>query len=91
MPVTKSAKKQLRQSLKKRARNFPLRSKVKTYVKKELQFIKDGKLEEAEKFLREAYKTIDTALKNNLIHRNNAARKKSKLAKALSAAKAKKK
>lgn len=47
--------------------------------------IKDGKLEEANKFIAHAYSVIDTACKKQLIHPNNAARKKSRLAVALNA------
>lgn len=73
----------MRQSIKRRLRNFPVRSEMKTYMKKELKLIKEGKIEEAKKLLSEAFSVIDMACKKNLIHRNNAARKKSLLAKAL--------
>lgn len=85
MPVIKSAKKQMRQSLKRRERNYPVRSELKTLVKKELGLIKDGKLEEALKFLPSVYSMIDTACKKNIIHSSNAARKKSRVARALNA------
>lgn len=83
MPVIKSAKKQMRQALKRRERNFPLRHEVQTLLRKELKYIKDGKMDEAAKFLPTVYSTIDTACKKHLLHPNNAARKKSQLALAL--------
>jgi small subunit ribosomal protein S20 len=83
MPIIKSAKKQLRQNKKKRARNFPVRSELKTTYKKALTLIKEGKLEEAKKFLPFAYKIIDMAAKKNLLHPKNAAHKKSRIALAL--------
>ena len=83
MPIIKSAKKRLKQNRKNRARNFPLRSELKTCVKKELTHIKDGNLEEAQKFMPYTQKIIDMACKKNIIHQNNAARKKSRLARAL--------
>ncbi|MFA6305531.1 MAG: 30S ribosomal protein S20 [Candidatus Gracilibacteria bacterium] len=89
MPVIKSAEKQMRQSLKKRDRNTPLRSELKSVFKKALKLLKDGQVAEAEKFMTKAYSVIDTAAKKNLIHKNNAARKKSRLAKNLATAKAK--
>ncbi|MCK9185947.1 30S ribosomal protein S20 [Candidatus Gracilibacteria bacterium] len=89
MPVIESAKKQMRQSLKKRERNTPVRTELKSVFKKALLLIKEAKFEEAEKFLTKAYSVIDTAAKKNLIHRNNAARKKSRLAKTLATAKGK--
>lgn len=86
MPVIKSAKKQMKQSAVKKSRNLSMRSKMKTMIKKEFLFIKEGKIEEAVKLLPQVYSTIDTACKKNIIHRNNAARKKSRLAVALSGA-----
>lgn len=83
MPVIKSAKKQMRQALKRRMRNAPWRNEVKTVFKKQLQFIKDGKVEEAVKFMPTVVSVIDMSLKKNLLHKNNAARKKSRLALAL--------
>lgn len=80
MPIIKSAKKRVRQGKKRRDRNFPVRTKMKTYMKKVLEAVKDGKKKEAEEALNKAYKIIDTAAKKNIIHKNNAARKKSMLA-----------
>ncbi|PKL36725.1 30S ribosomal protein S20 [Candidatus Peregrinibacteria bacterium HGW-Peregrinibacteria-1] len=85
MPIIKSAKKRMIQNIKRRDRNFPLRSKLKTLMKKELTFIKEGKLKEATEFLPQVYSTIDTAAKKKIIHTNNAARKKSRIAQALNA------
>ena len=73
----------MKQNLKRRARNFPVRSELKTLVKKELTLIKDGKLDEAVKFMPKVFSIIDTACKKNIIHPNNAARKKSRVARAL--------
>jgi len=83
MPIIKSAKKQMQQSRKKRARNFPIRSELKTTYKKALDLIKEGNIEEAKKFLPFAYKIIDMAAKKNIIHDKNAAHKKSRIARAL--------
>ena len=89
MPVIKSAKKQLKNSLKRKARNYPLRREAKTVVKKFLELVKDGKLDEAKKMMPEAYKVIDMACKKHIIHKNNASRRKSSLARALNTAEAK--
>ena len=83
MPIIKSAKKQLRQNKKRRARNSPVRNELKTTYKKALTLIKEGKLEEAKTFLPFAYKIIDMAAKKKLIHNKNAANKKSRIALAL--------
>lgn len=85
MPIIKSAKKQMRQSLKHRAHNAPIKSELKTTYKKALTLIAEGKIEEVKKFLPFAYKVIDMAAKKNMIHKNNAARKKSNIAKGLNA------
>ena len=85
MPVIKSAKKQMRQALKRRARNAPWKSEIKTVFKKQLEFIQEGKVEEAVKFMPKVVSVIDMALKRNLLHKNNAANKKSRLALALNA------
>lgn len=73
----------MRQNVKRRERNVPVRSELKTLFKKQLIFIKNGQAEEAVKFMPKVYSIIDMACKKNLIHPNNAARKKSRLAKAL--------
>ncbi|MBI5755222.1 30S ribosomal protein S20 [Candidatus Peregrinibacteria bacterium] len=86
MPIIRSAKKALRQSLKKRERNRETLSKMKTYMRKVLDSVKSGSREESEKCLRQAYIVIDKALKKNMIHKNNAARKKSRMARVVAKA-----
>ncbi|MBD3156526.1 30S ribosomal protein S20 [Candidatus Peregrinibacteria bacterium] len=83
MPIIKSAKKRVKQAKKRQERNYPLRSLMKTHMKKVLTAAQEGKKEEAEKALPQAYKVIDTAAKKNIIHKKNAANKKSKLARAI--------
>jgi small subunit ribosomal protein S20 len=81
MPIIKSAKKRMRQNKVHRARNFMLRSTLKTHIKKVMESVKAGEKEAAQKDLQVAYSIIDTAAKKNIIHENNAARKKSRLTK----------
>ena len=76
----------MKQNRVRRARNFPVRSEMKTMLKKGLTLIKEGNLEEAKKLMPKVYSVIDTACKKNILHPNNAARKKSRLAKALNEA-----
>ncbi len=83
MPIIKSAKKRVKQAEVRRQRNYPLRSLLKTNVKKVLLAAAKGSKEEAEKLLPIAYKTIDTAAKKNIIHRKNADNKKSRLARVI--------
>ena len=86
MPNIKSAKKRVLVNDKKTDQNKNIRSAVKTAIKKVDAFIKEGKLEEAKAALNDAYKVIDQAASKNIIHDNNAANKKAKLAKKLDAA-----
>lgn len=81
MPITKSAKKALRQSLKRRGRNIQKKTKVKSLVKEVRNLISQKKIEEAKKLLPQIYKILDKAAKTGLIKRNAATRKKSRITK----------
>ncbi len=83
MPVIKSAKKRMRQNIKRHTRNLPVKSKMKTMFKKGLLLAKEGKTGELTKLMPEIFSIVDTAVKKNLLHENNASRKKSRLSKAL--------
>ncbi len=86
MPIIRSAKKQLRQSITRRLRNNQSRRKLKDALKEFVTLVKQGKKSEAAATLPKAYKIIDTAAKKHLIHTNNANRKKSGLAKMVATA-----
>lgn len=78
MPHYKSAFKRLRQQEKRRLYNKSNRSKMKTFIKK----VRSAKSkEEALQNLNAAYSVIDKLAKKGIIHKNNAARKKARLAK----------
>ncbi len=84
MANTKSAEKRIRSNERKRLRNQAYRSRAKTMVKKaELSIISGNPSEEA---VREAMRTLDKAASKGIIHQNNAARRKSRLAAKLRAA-----
>lgn len=83
MPIIKSAKKRVRQDKKKTIRNSKTKSMMKTSMKKVLEDVKNSDLEAATKNLQVAYKLIDTAAKKNIVHKKNAAHKKSKIARAV--------
>jgi small subunit ribosomal protein S20 len=80
MPHTKSAKKRLRQTQKRRLRNRATKKAIKTQVKKVLATAKTGNLDELRKELNTAAKKLDKAAAKRVIHPNLAARKKSQLA-----------
>lgn len=87
MPITASAKKALRQTKRRRARNLVKSRAYKSAVKKYKGLVAAKKLDEAKIALREAYRALDKAAKTNVIARNKASRLKSRLAKLLSKSK----
>jgi small subunit ribosomal protein S20 len=88
MPNNPSAAKRMRQEQKRRLRNRMVKSIVKTNITKARQAIASGV--DAEMAVRAAVSELDRAAKKGVIHRNNAARRKSRLMKQLNAALAKK-
>ena len=79
MPITKSAKKAIRVSARKKAVNDQRKRAMKEIIKKIEKLAKTDK-KEAAKLLTAAYQAIDKAAKIGVIKKNNAARKKSRLA-----------
>ncbi len=79
MPITKSAKKALRVSDKKRVFNLRRKKGVETAVKELKRLVKEKKVKEAEAVLPKVYKAIDKAAKGNTITKNTASRKKSRI------------
>jgi small subunit ribosomal protein S20 len=83
MPHTKSAKKRLRQTEKRRERNRAAKKAVKTQIKKVLQAAKSGTAEQLQQEYNLAAKKLDKAAAKRVVHPNLAARKKSQLSKLL--------
>jgi len=75
----KSAKKRARQAEKRRRHNAGLRSMVRTYIKKVVLAIESGNKETAQKAYLEAVPVIDRMVTKGIIHKNKAARHKSRL------------
>lgn len=82
MPNIKSAKKRVTLSAKNAEKNKAVRSAIKSAVKKANAAIAD-KAPDAAEAVKAAVKKIDHAATKGLIHKNNAARKKSSLVKGL--------
>ena len=80
MPNIKSAKKRVLIAEERNARNKAQKSALKTNIKKFDAAVTEGNREAAETAYKVAVKTVDKASVNGLIHKNNAARKKSALA-----------
>lgn len=87
MPNIKSAIKRVTVNEKKNLENRMIKSKISTTVKKFKNEAKNNNLEVAEKLLSEVFSLLDTASKDNVIHKNNANSKKATLAKILDNAK----
>jgi len=66
-------------------RRLPYKTYMKTMVRAMTDLVKEGKQKEAEALLPAVYKSIDTAAKKFIIHRNTAARKKARMAKLVAA------
>lgn len=73
----------MRASAKKRVYNLRTKTKVKTAVKSVRSSLSASSKQDAIKALQEAFSAIDKAAKKNVIHKNTADRKKSRLAKAI--------
>lgn len=83
MANIKSAKKRILVTATKTARNKAMRSEVKTYIKKVEQAVSEGNKELAASALLIAESAIHKACKKGIYHKNNAARKISRLSKAV--------
>ena len=87
MANIKSAIKQIRASERRRQVNQLHRSRSRTRVKQTRILIEDGELAEAQTRLGQAASALDKAAKKGALHPNTAARRKSRLMKALNRAK----
>ncbi len=79
MALKRSAKKSLRQGIKRRARNNKRKKKIKTLIKETRFLVSEKKKGEAKKLLPDVYKALDKAAKRGVIKKNTAARTKSRL------------
>jgi len=83
MPIKESAKKELRKAAKRRVFNLARQKEMKDSLKKAKKLIANGKKDEAKKLISATYQAIDKAAQRGIIKKNAAARKKSRLMKAL--------
>ena len=79
MPNHKSAEKRVRQSEKRRAINKGHKTKVRTYIKKVRAVLESGKTDEIQQVLPVAISVIDKSVQKGVMHKNAAARYKSRL------------
>ena len=85
-PITKSAKKALRQNIKRKKENLQRKRKMKDLIKEVKSLVSEKKIEKAKKLLPSLYKTLDKATKKGLLKKNTANRKKSRITKSLQSA-----
>ena len=89
MPNIKSAAKRMRQAARRRQRNRSVKAELKTEVRKVRDALSTGNAQAGQDHLRSAAKALDQAAAKGVIHRNKAARLKSRLAGHIRAAKGK--
>ena len=85
MANIESAKKRARQSEQQRQHNASLRSEFRTAVKNVKKAIETGDKDAAAGLLKDAFSTIDSIADKDIIHKNKAARHKSRLSAAIKA------
>ena len=84
MPITQSAKKALRQNKRKRVLNVKYLVNIRILTKQLKKFAQENKLAEARALLPKVYQALDKAAKKDVIKKNTASRKKSRIASSLS-------
>ena len=80
MPITKSAKKALRGSLRRHAQNLVRSQTYKNVLKETRALVGVGKIEDAKKLLPALQKALDKAVKTGVIKKNKSSRLKSRVA-----------
>ena len=81
MPNIKSSVRSVKTDAERNARNSAVKSAIKTVSRRLRESAKDGSQEVAAETLKKASSLIDKAAKKGVLHKNTAARKKSRLAK----------
>ena len=85
MANTAQARKRARQAIKQRAHNASLRSTLRTAIKKIIKAVEGGDKADAQSAFNENISVIDRIADKNIIHKNTAARHKSRLSSAIKA------
>lgn len=86
MPNLKSSQKIVGTAARRKSRNRAARSTLKTYITKSENLISEGDLDAAKVVVTQTSSTLDKAARKKIIHRNKAARHKSRLARKLNQA-----
>ena len=88
MAHTLSARKRVRRTQSRTLRNKSIRSQYKTYTTKALKALEGDDVEAAEQAVKQALRLLDKTVRKGILHRNSAARRKSRLARKLNKARA---
>jgi len=80
---TSSAEKRARQTVRRTARNRWFRTRYRTFIKRSRRHMADGDAEQSADSVRRASQALDVAAQKGVIHKNTAARTKSRLARSL--------
>lgn len=81
MAITKSAKKAIRQSSRRKNKNLLYKNNIKNLSKEVQSFVSKKSIEDAKKILPKLFKALDKAVKVNVLKKNTASRQKSRFAK----------
>lgn len=85
MANIKSAIKRNKQNEKRRLRNRVFRGRARTYIRQARENIQEGNAENAREATLNAIRALDKAASKGVVHKNNAARRKSRLMRSLAA------
>ena len=83
VPQRYSGVKELRKNRKRRLHNLDIKTDLRKTIKKFVASVEAKKTDEAQSDLKNVYKKLDKAAKRNILHKNTAARRKSRYAKLL--------
>lgn len=86
LPNIKSSERSVKTDAERRAHNFSIKSSVRTATRKVVEAVEGGNADQAKSLLTQASSSIDKAAAKGIIHKNAAARKKSRLARKVNAA-----
>ncbi len=80
MANLKSSKKDIKRAAVRTLVNRSVRTSLKTYIKRVRQAVEAGDKEQIQTALTNAYKSLDKAAQRGIIHKNQASRRKSRIA-----------
>ncbi len=90
MPNKKSAMKELRKSTARATFNANYKKRIKDTLKKIQKALTASKIDDAQKLAKDVSSLLDKAAKHNIVHKNTASRKKSRVQNAIKKAASKK-